>query len=126
MAQSLRLFEALSLCKSMAMYFEDYSATSDSSLRPARYHNPSDKTPRIVERTEELPEQAESSELKKQYKEVGGNVYVKSGSIMQSSEFTLLGGTLNSNATEVLSFKVYNGVPGIYRITEDGVHTKLI
>jgi hypothetical protein len=105
----------------MAMYFTDYSSTQDSSIRPARYHK-EDEQHITIERTEDNPDMIEGQEMKKKHREVGGNPYMKSGGILQAEEFVILGDDIG----ETIALKNYKGVPGLYRIREDGHHTKLI
>ncbi len=105
----------------MSMYFTEYSSTMDSSIRTAEYHNDEDTRP-TIEKTEENPEMIEGQEMKKRHQEVGGNPYMKSGGILESEEFIILG----EKNGDTLALKNYKGEPGLYRVSEDGIHTKLI
>lgn len=107
------------------MYFVNYSQTYESTLRGADYHAYIERN-RVTERTEDLPETILGNEQKMSYKERGGNSYVRSGGLLQSSEFMIMGQEIVDGKVTTLSFKTYNGVPGLYRVSEDGVHTKLI
>ena len=104
-----------------AMYFTEYSSKEDSSIRPARYHTDDEQLP-TIERTEENPDMLEGQEMKKMHREIGGNPYMKSGGILESEEFIILG----DSDGKTLAFKNYKGQPGLYRVSEDGVHEKLI
>lgn len=109
----------------MGMYSTQYSQTSDSTLKNYGYHvyNVGND---ITEMTEDIPGLAASNEQKRSFKEGGGNSYIKNGTLLQSSEFTILGQeTINGKVTTI-SLKTYNGVPGLYRVSEDGTHVKLI
>ena len=64
----------------------------------------------------------EGQEIKKMHREIGGNPYMKSGGILESEEFIILG---EKNGT-TLAFKNYKGIPNLYAVTEDGHHTPLL
>lgn len=107
------------------MYFTDYSQTYESTLRGDDYHA-QEVNNRITERTEELPSKIIGNDQKVSFQERGGNSYVRSGGLLQSSEFMIIGDeTINGQPT-TLSLKSYNGIPGLYRVSEDGTHVKLI
>lgn len=106
------------------MYFTNYSQTYESTLRSADYHE-YDERNRVTERTEDIPEAILGNEQKMSYKERGGNSYVKNGSLLQSSEFTIMGQEIVNGKATTLSFKTYNGKPNLYMVTEDGEHTPL-
>lgn len=107
------------------MYNTNYSQSYDSTLRSVDYHVYTENA-NITERTEDLPEAVLSNEQKQSYKESGGNSYIRSGVLLQSSEFMIIGQEEKNGKMTTLSFKTYNGVPGLYRVAEDGTHTKLI
>lgn len=107
------------------MYFVDYSQTYESTLRGDAYHAEKINN-RVTERTEELTNNIIGNDQKMSFQERGGNSYVKSGTLMQSSEFTIIGQEIVNGKVTTLSFKTYNGVPGLYRVSEDGVHERLV
>lgn len=102
------------------MFSTEYSSTRDTHAIKSVYHQ-ADSASQVIDRTEDLPEQLEDGELKKTIRERGGVTYVRGAGLLEADEFAVL----NTNG-DTISLMNYEGVPGLYKISEDGVYTLLI
>jgi hypothetical protein len=81
-----------------------------------------DKGSQPYQRVEELPEQKEDGEYKKQFKERGGNVYIREGRILEADTIIL---GVGRGIRHIYGAHPRTGVVGAWSVDKDNNYTPL-